>query len=309
MTPSSTNSQEPRTRLALGTVQFGLAYGVANEGGQVSLAEAARTVQLARDTGVDCLDTAIAYGESEQVLGRIGVADFKIVSKLPLLPETCSDIPSWVERELEASLRRLGVPSLHGLLLHRSAYLLGTTGDRLIAALERVQSAGLVRKIGVSIYDPSELDPIMGRARLELVQAPLNIMDRRMQTSGWLSRLQQAGVEVHTRSAFLQGLLLLPRERIPPKFKPWAALWDQWSSILKQSPQTAVEACLAYPLSRPEVSRVIVGVDNAEQLRALIAAQPKAHLSAGAAGPTANDWSCMISTDERLINPANWSRL
>jgi len=290
-----------KSRLALGTVQFGLCYGVANEGGQVSPAEAARILRVAKQWEIDLLDTAIAYGESEQVLGRIGVSDFNIVSKLPLIPESCPDVESWVTQEVEASLQRLGVPSLYGLLLHRSSYLFERTDNRLIHALEQVKSAGLVRKIGVSIYAPTELDQIQHLERLDLVQAPLNLVDRRLQTSGWLARLKKANIEVHARSVFLQGLLLLPPERIPPKFGRWSELWDRWASELENAQQTAAATCLAYPLSLSEVDRVVVGVDNADQIRTLLAASK--------AKTSENDWAFMISNDERLINPANWGHL
>ena len=289
------------SKLALGTVQFGLSYGIANRSGQVSLPEAKCILEQAGKSEINLLDTAIAYGHSEEVLGKIGVAEFNVVSKLPGLPESSTDIESWVEEQVEGSLKRLGVSSLYGLLLHRSENLLGNSGNKLIGALNRVKSGGLVQKVGVSIYGPSELDDVMHLMRIDLVQAPLNIVDRRLETSGWLSRLHKEGVEVHTRSAFLQGLLLMPRNKIPPKFQAWATLWDSWASELEEKDLSAAAACLSYPLSLPEVDRVVVGVDSVEQLNALIAAsQIKLPL---------HNFSFMTSEDQMLINPSNWTAL
>ena len=288
-------------KLALGTAQFGMSYGLANQSGQMSFSEAKKILQQAGKARVDLLDTAIVYGGSEEVLGKIGVAEFKVVSKLPDLPESCGDIDSWVQEQIGGSLQRLGVPSLYGLLLHRSENLLGNSGKKLIDALNRVKSNGLVNKIGVSIYAPSELDDIMHLMRIDLVQAPLNVTDRRLQTSGWLSRLHQERVEVHTRSAFLQGLLLMPHNKIPQKFVAWATLWDRWASELEENNLSAIEACLSYPLSLPEIDRVVVGFDSVAQLKAVIAAsqiQPQQH-----------DFSFMISEDQMLINPSNWRAL
>lgn len=289
------------SKLALGTVQFGSYYGIANKSGQVNFPEAKRILDQTNKAKIDLLDTAIAYGESEEILGKIGVAEFNVVSKLPGHPESSADIGSWVEEQVEGSLKRLGVSSLYGLLLHRSENLLGNSGKKLIAALNRVKSNGSVKKVGVSIYEPSELDEVIHLMRLDLVQAPLNVIDRRLESSGWLSRLHQEGVEVHTRSAFLQGLLLMPRNKIPEKFEAWATLWDSWASGLKESKLSAAAACLSYPLALPEVDRVVVGVDSVDQLKALIAAS-QTQLSQ-------HDFSFMTSEDQMLINPSNWSAL
>ena len=290
-----------KNKLALGTVQFGLSYGIANQSGQVNLSEARNILEQAAKAQVDLLDTAIAYGDSEDVLGKIGVAEFKVVSKLPALPESCADIDLGVDEQVEGSLNRLGCSSLYGLLLHRSENLLGNSGKTLIDSLNRLKSDGLVQKVGISIYDPSELDEVMHLMRIDLVQAPLNIIDRRLETSGWLSSLHREGVEVHTRSAFLQGLLVMPRNKIPAKFDVWATLWDSWASELEEKDLSAAAACLSYPLSLPEVDRVVVGVDSVDQLKALIAAsqiQPPQH-----------DFSFMTSEDQMLINPSRWSEL
>ena len=111
-------------KLVLGTVQFGLPYGIANQVGQVSLAEGTSILQLATACGIDTLDTAIAYGESEQRLGQIGVKGWQIVSKLPPIPDGTAQPIRWVETEVASSLQNLNVSSLYGLLLHRPLQLL-----------------------------------------------------------------------------------------------------------------------------------------------------------------------------------------
>lgn len=288
-------------KLALGTVQFGLNYGVANRSGQVSLSDSRKIIELAGLEKINFLDTAISYGDSEAVLGKIGVSEFNIVSKLPDLPESCADIGLWVEEQVQSSLMRLGVSSLYGLLLHRSENLLGHFGKELIDALNRTKSSGLVNKIGVSIYDPSILGQLMHLMHIDLVQAPLNVIDRRLESSGWLTRLHQDGVEVHTRSAFLQGLLLMPRNKIPAKFESWDRIWDKWSSKLEESNLSATAACLSYPLSLTEVDRVVVGVDSVDQIKELIAASRMQFPQ--------HDFSFMNSEDQVLINPSSWDAL
>ena len=286
--------------LALGTVQFGLPYGIANQIGQVSRGEVGKILVLARESGIDTLDTAIAYGDSEACLGSVGAHGFKVVTKLPALPDSVANVGTWVTDQIQNSLQRLKVDSVYGLLLHRSEQLVGESGRETINALERLKSDGIVQKIGVSIYAPSELDAVMQACSIDLVQAPFNLIDRRLLTSGWLQRLHDQGVEVHARSAFLQGLLLMKQEAIPEKFSPWSHLFNIWHAWLQERSVTSVEACLAFLASHSFIDRTVVGVESHNQLQELLRAAPE---------QTPLQLPDMHSEDERLINPSNWNSL
>jgi aryl-alcohol dehydrogenase-like predicted oxidoreductase len=290
----------PSHRLALGTVQFGLPYGVGNRAGQVIATEAADIVARARAAGIDTLDTAVAYGDSERRLGGIGVEDWHVVSKLPPLPADTRDVGGWVERCVEESLSSLRIASLYGLLLHRANDAVGPRAVELRMVLERLKARGLVRKIGVSVYDPRILDDLHQRFPLDLLQAPFSILDRRLATSGWLERLARGGTEVHARSVFLQGLLLMSEAERPPKFARWSGLWRAWSQWLAREDLRPVEACLGFVLAYADIDRVIVGVDNANQLNELLlAAVPRALV------PPRE----LSAPDAELLDPSNWSRL
>ncbi|MDO8208676.1 MAG: aldo/keto reductase [Gallionella sp.] len=288
------------SRLALGTAQFGLPYGIANQDGQVTRSNAKAMLQLAATNGIDTLDTAIAYGESETCLGEVGTQGFKLVTKLPAVPDGCADVSGWVEEQVAASLSRLGVSSVYGLLLHRPQQLLESGGETLYHALQGLKEAGQVQKLGVSIYAPDELEALTQRYRFDLVQAPFNLADRRLHASGWLQRLKDEGVEIHIRSAFLQGLLLMSKGAIPDKFSPWSDLWGKWHGWLSRNNVLAVQACLAFPLSFPEIDRVVVGADSVNQLQQIISA---------AASVAPDDFPDLQCEDENLINPASWSKL
>lgn len=287
-------------KLALGTVQFGLAYGVANTSGQVSRDAAKAILQLAQQTGMDTLDTANAYGQSESVLGHIGVQNWMVVTKLPAVPNGCLDFTQWVQSETLASMRRLGVTGLYGLLLHRPEQLLEANGEVLFAALQSLKAQGLVQKIGVSIYGPAELDALSGRYAFDLVQAPLNLVDRSFVTSGWAQRLQNEGVEVHTRSTYLQGLLLMPKDKRHTKFERWRDIWTEWDNWLEATRLTPLQACLRYTHSLDCIDRVVVGVDSVTQLEDAIAAVQGVL-------PSLPKFKAL--QDNRLINPATWNQL
>lgn len=287
-------------RLALGTVQFGLEYGIANQAGRVQLEDARYILQEAAAQGVDTLDTAIAYGDSESTLGQAGVSGWKIVTKLPALPEGCADVAGWVKVQIEGSLSRLGVSQLHGVLLHRPDQLLGENGKPLFEALQHLKAQGITRKIGVSVYGPEELARLMGEMQFDLVQAPLNILDRRLVESGWAKRLKEQGTEVHARSAFLQGLLLMPPDQRPAKFSRWTSLWSEWTRWLDETGLTPLQACLGYVLGVEAADKVVVGVDSVKQLKEILVASHSAL-------PSLPNWPQAIDTD--LINPGQWSQL
>lgn len=287
-------------RLSLGTVQFGTVYGVANEHGQVPAAEAADLIQRAKSAGIRALDTAPAYGESETVLGRIGVAGWEVTTKLPPVPDTEPEVYPWMRSQVEGSLGRLGLDRVYGVLLHRPDQLLGPRGSELLAALDQLREEGLVTKVGVSIYNPAELERLTAVARFDLVQAPCSVLDQRLVETGAAARLKEMGVELHARSVFLQGLLLMPETQRPRKFGRWSGIWRAWSQWLDENALDPVEACLLHALSIPEVDRVVVGVDGLSHLEALLATRIREL-------PPLPKWS--QNPPEELLDPSRWSML
>ncbi len=283
-------------KLAIGSAQFGLRYGLS--GNQVEAAEAAMIVKQAWSAGIDTLDTAIDYGESERVLGHIGVADWRIVSKLPGLPNLVTDVESWVDAAIRGSLDRLRVKCLYGFLLHRPLDLLGAYGADIYRSLCRAKEMGKIGKIGISIYDTAELDALLHLFPIDLVQAPFNVVDRRLAVSGWLSRLHSSGIEVHVRSIFLQGALLKARQSIPAMFAAHRSKWEAWHDFLQDHNVSAVQACLGFVKKFPEIQRIVVGIESYRQLQDLLLV----------ADSSVYDVPVEISSnDMNLINPTFWT--
>lgn len=285
-------------KLAIGTAQLGMDYGINNPAGRVSLPQVRGILETGAEAGIDMLDTAIAYGHSEERLGEIGVDCWKVVTKIPPVPEDVADTREWILRQVRGSMERLHVANLYGLLLHRPEDLLGRHGSRIRDVLLELKGEGLVLKVGVSIYEPAILQPLLDVARLDLVQGPFNVLDRRLSSSGWLEELKLAGVEVHARSVFLQGLLLMPIAEQSRRFPCWAPLWRHWSAWLAATDQTASAACLGFVAAFPGIDRVVVGVDSTAQLRELVklSACVRPGIPPG-----------IESYDPDLINPSHWA--
>jgi aryl-alcohol dehydrogenase-like predicted oxidoreductase len=284
-------------RLALGTAQFGLAYGITNREGKLSPDEVTAVLSSARDAGVTTVDTAVAYGDAEEQLGKHDLSVFSVVTKLPPYDGT-TPASSWVDLHLRDSRARLGVAPA-ALLLHRSSDLLGRNGREIAEALHRAQADGLTGGIGVSVYAPSDLDAVAGRLRWTDVQLPYNVCDRRMAQSGWLTRLANAGVRIHARSVFLQGLLLQPSEELPLAFSAWRPLWSRWHRWLAEQRQSALTACLGFALASPEIHRVVVGVGSLAHWHELMSKSTELPV-------VVPSW--MYVDDLALIDPTRWAR-
>jgi aryl-alcohol dehydrogenase-like predicted oxidoreductase len=285
-------------KLGLGTAQFGGPYGLGGGGRAMTPEEIRAILERASEAGLDTLDTAIAYGASESRLGEIGVDRWRVVSKIPPVPEGGGP-DGWMRQQVEDSLARLRIPKLYGLLLHRPAQLLMPAGDDIFAGLEKLKRQGLAARIGVSIYDPAELDVLLERYPFDIVQAPFNVVDRRLLRSGWLARLRARGTEVHVRSIFLQGLLLMAPDRRPPRFERWRPLWRAWEDWLLHAGLSPLEACLSYALSLDEVDRVLVGVDSPRHMDMILSQRPNPGIS-----PPEE----LALSDPELIDPSRWSR-
>jgi aryl-alcohol dehydrogenase-like predicted oxidoreductase len=288
-------------KLALGTVQFGIDYGIANTGGQVTEATAKQIIEKAREHGVDTLDTAIGYGDSEKCLGNIGVGGWRVITKLPKIPEGCVKITEWVNDQHLNSLKRLNIKHCTGLMLHSPMQLLEAYGCELWDALQTLKSNQFVKKIGYSVYSPSELELLWDDFQPDIIQTPYNIFDQRLKKSGWLSKLYENNVEIHIRSVFLQGLLLMKSNERPSKFDQWGNLWKNWDAWLGKKAITSLDACLGYVSSEEMIDFIVIGVDTVNQLQDIFESYYK--------GNKIIVPEELLVNDEILINPANWSKL
>lgn len=240
-------------KIGLGTVQFGIPYGISNNSGQTSPAEVTRILEIAKANAIQVLDTASAYGNSEKILGQNDLSSFKIVSKF-MPPKN----GAMISEQLQKSLADLGVPALYGYLAHRPADLAENLHqwDELISLKEK----GKIQKIGFSMYKPEELDKLLDQNIVpDIIQAPFNYFDRRFRDS--MISLKQDGCEIHTRSAFLQGLFFMDISKLDSFFDEVAPLIEHLQKNSKNLPG----ALLNFVLDQPFVDRVIIGVENSQQ--------------------------------------------
>ncbi len=291
-----------KSKIALGTVLFGIDYGINSTGGQVQSKEVENILSYAYAKGINLLDTAPAYGNSEHVLGEINTNNFNIVTKTRHFDnsEITSNDLELLDQDFSRSLDNLKQDSVYGVLVHNADDLLKPGSDKIFDKLQELKQEKKIEKIGVSIYDHNQLQAILENFDIDLVQLPFNILDRRLIDSGMLSMLKNQGIEVHARSVFLQGLLLMNNQDRPEKFNHWNALWKIWSEWLNDNQITALEATIRHAVSTSEISKVLVGVDTSDQLKGIITA------SSGALPDIPPE---MFTNDVDLLNPSNWGEL
>ena len=289
-------------RIGLGTVQFGMDYGISNRGGRSSPAQVREILDLAADGGIRVLDTAHLYGESESVLGACMdlTVDWKVVTKTPRFERDRIDSKDVrrLEEAFRKSLRRLRVERVHGLVAHAASDLLAPGGTQLLECMTELREQGLVEKIGVSVYTGDELDRVLDRHRVDLAQIPTSVLDQRLLESGHVDALRQAGVEVHVRSVFLQGVLLMPPDELPSHFARARNVVSGFREEAARRGLTPLQAALAFALNIESADVVLVGVTKRCELLDIIAvAQTRLD----------TDWCGAFAIhDPEIINPFRW---
>ena len=286
--------------LAIGTAQFGLDYGISNFSGKVNLDEAKEIIRYAQKSGINTIDTARDYGDSEESIGKCDASSFNVVTKIGTIIGNEDNISNWVELEIESSIKKLRLQKIYGILLHRPHELLLENGDVLYESIMKLKENRLVEKIGVSAYSINDLMKIVDRFNIDIVQLPINIINQDILHSGFLQELKSKNIEIHARSCFLQGLLLMDFNDIPLKFKKWSNIFLDWHNWLKKNNINAVQGCLSFINSIDGIDKVIVGIENVSQLKELINYSNNKDIK---------NFPDLFSNDIDLIDPSNWSSL
>ena len=282
------------SKIVLGTVQFGVNYGINNTSGQVPLDEVSNILKVADHGGVTALDTSSAYGVSEVVLGKAlkecGL-HFNIISKYPR-----SEVG--VRDTFQKSLNNLGVNSLYGYLVHHFDFYQEKPGiyDEMVA----LKKEGKIQKVGFSLYNIEQLEYLISRnVSFDILQFQYNIFDRQFEP--YMAELVERDVEIHTRSAFLQGLFFKNTNTLPEKLLPLKPYLEKLHGYCEERSITIEQLAYGYVLSNEYVKGALIGVDNSSQL--------ESNLKAASHLLIQDDISFIKSIDVKekdLLNPVNW---
>jgi aryl-alcohol dehydrogenase-like predicted oxidoreductase len=260
-------NQEKISSVCLGSANFGTGYGI-NKKRAIKKKEIEIILNYAKRNNINFLDTAINYKNSEKTIGLINKYNFKIITKLPKIPKKIINVEKWIINKVIKSCKKLKVKNLYGILVHYTSELEDKKKSKKIyRAFDYLLKKKIVKKIGLSIYDPRELDLFFKEYDYQIVQAPVNIFDRRLISSGWGKKLSKKKIEIFARSIFLKGLLLRDLKKIPEHFSEWNKNFIEFEKWTVKEKISKVEACIRFTNSFKEIKKIILGVNNLGQLK------------------------------------------
>ncbi len=263
-----------KMKLCLGTVQFGLKYGIAGNN-QPNLASCIEMLDYAYQNDIYSFDTASAYGSAEDVLGefikqrRINQNNIDINSKISpdVFKETNNNLYSSAKECVIRSLKKLNVEYLDGCMLHNASVL---DNEEVIEALNRLKKEGYVKKIGASVYTPKEAKKTFSHHEMEIIQIPYNIFDQRLNEDGFFDSRIIENKKIYARSAFLQGLLLMAVNDIPLYLSEAIPKVKRFEELCKSYNITRTQAAISFVKNNDKIDYLVFGVDNLKQLKEFI---------------------------------------
>lgn len=281
-------------KLVLGTVQFGLDYGVNNFKGIPSDDELIQIFNLAKNSGIDMLDSAPSYGNSEQRIGQLASNSFNVVSKFSLVSKQLDLMLS-----LQRSLKNLNTNQIYGFIAHNADELLKF--PQIWEWLKIEQEKGLIEKIGYSLYQPEQLKELLRIGMIpNLVQLPYNLLDRKFKI--YLNKLKDLGCEIHIRTVFLQGLFFKDTQTLNQKLKPLLPEILIIHKICEMNKISMSELALGFVNNNPFIDKIVIGVDDSNQLSNNILDINSNKIN----DEIMNQLIDVKVKNQELLNPSNW---
>ncbi len=246
-------------KLIIGTANFNNAYGIKNQFKRLSNNQKKLIINYLKSKKKLVFDTAQAY-ENEKYFGKINFQK-KIYTKVKFKRNT--------NLSISKSFTDLKTKKIHGIMFHNVKDLKGKKGVERFNFLKKLKDSKMIKQIGISIYKPEEIKYFYKKFKIDFIQIPLNVFDQRLIYSAWFKRLKKKKIEIHARSIFLQGLLLLKKKDLPKKFLMFKKIFDKWYKWNKEHNLNQLESCLEF-IHKQKVNKIVIGIDNLEQLKKII---------------------------------------
>lgn len=281
-------------KFALGTVQFGISYGISNDLGIPDDLELRRIFDIAFLNGIKVLDAAPEYGNAEERIGLLSENRFNVVTKFVNVANRQA-----LKDTLDQSIKRINAEQLYAYMAHNSDELI--LKPDLWDFLSAERENGRIKKIGYSLYTTDQLEKLLLlEMKPDIVQLPYNLVDRKFEN--YLPELKRYGTEIHIRSVFLQGLFFMDPKSLPEKLKPLKSTLLEIKRLCIENNLTISQLLLSYVNHHPLINKIVVGVASAKQLLENIRDIATERLS--------NDLLDQIKlinvADAALLNPVNW---
>tara|TARA_S200000501_G_C20849656_1_gene755166 strand:- start:246 stop:1151 length:906 start_codon:yes stop_codon:yes gene_type:complete len=288
-------------KIVVGTAQFGDKYGITNTKGSPNFNEISKILNVSKNENIRFIDTAANYKKVEKKLGRYDVKSFEIITKIPKILPCKGSIKQKILKIVSTSVRDLRKKSLYAILLHDSSDLKGRGKKEVYETLLFLKKRKLVKKIGVSIYNVDEIMNLINNFKIDIIQVPLNLIDRRILDKKLLDFLKKKDIEIHVRSIFLQGLLLSKKIQ-NNQFKKYSKIWKNLDLNCKKNKIDILTLALNFVFSQKDIKKIIIGFDNSIQLSKILKCIKKFRYL-----KEIDFFENLISKDKKLINPNYWN--
>jgi len=288
------------SKLILGTVQFGLNYGINNTIGKMSEDKVFELLENAYEFGIRTLDTAEAYGNAHSIISNFHKQSKKRFNIISKYSSSNFDYPIDLVERIQVHCLNFNVNYLEGYMFHSyDDFKMNINNDPNV--LDNIKNSGLVKKIGVSVYSNNEIEELLNYKNIDLIQLPFNLFDNEYHRKDILEKVKKRNIEIHTRSVFLQGLFFKDINTLTNCLIPLKNNLSELSLILKNYNISMDSLALNYPLNKTYIDKVLIGVDSLEQLKNNIKA-------------IENDFDksiyekidCIQIKNTKLLNPSNW---
>ena len=282
-------------KIVLGTANFDSSYGLF-QNKNVSKIMVKKLLNFCRNHNIDTIDTSPDYKNAETLIGEAGSEPFKVITKMPDIKKAKNSGEGYFKDTITNSLESLKLKKIYALLFRNPKALVDKNNFYFWKLAHDLKKKGIIKKLGITVYDYTELNVCFDTLKPDIIQIPYSIFDRRIEKSGWLKKLYKNKVEIHSRSIFLQGLLLKKKNELPSKFLKYENIWNKYYLWLQQNRLTPTEACINFILKKSEISKMVLGVENINQLKKIISVSRK--------NINFSDWAKSIN--EQLIDPRKW---
>jgi aryl-alcohol dehydrogenase-like predicted oxidoreductase len=255
-------------KLAIGSAQIGMNYGFLNNK-KISRKEFKKIEKLILDSKINFIDTATSYGDSEYTIGNSRLKNLNIITKIKLPSNKNIRIKKWILKKILKSLNKLKIKKVYGVLIHDYKDLLGKHGRNYLICLQELKKKKIIKKIGISVYDPQEIKKIWKFWKPDLIQVPFNILDNRIVDSGWINILKKFKVKIFVRSVFLQGLLINDNSHFEIN-KNYRILLNKFKNWCYKNNISLLKASVHFVKQFKKIDYLIVGFNNYNQLKEII---------------------------------------
>jgi len=281
-------------KLAIGTVQFGIHYGINNRNGIPDDIDVSEILDLSIKNNITHLDTSISYGNCEERISKLAGNRFNIITKSRNVKSS-----EELAASFSSSLRSLNSERVHGFLFHNADNLIDN--NELWNLLVKLKNDKKVANIGYSVYGTSQIDYLLEKGFIpDIIQLPYSLLDRKFES--YFVKFKELGIEIHVRSVFLQGLYFMDSKRLPKKLLPLEKYLDCINSICKKFGISVGELALNYVYDNKHIDKVIVGVDSLDQMKENIDV-----IKSWKSNEEINQLIGNIKVKEQhLLSPANW---